>query len=190
MRGRFAIAALLCFFVPVAAYGAPKKGFSVFGGTISSSDETTFDDPRVGTLTGTGSGLSIGIDYQIVLGSRFSLNPFVESSGETGSGDWANDVSLSHGIFGIQARLWFGAVFLEAHVGTYSTVASRTVTVGGQSTTVSESGAGGGSGFGLGWEATDSGLYLAAQTDSASFAFTDGNDKLTQTRLHIGYRWK
>lgn len=170
------------------AQAAPQNGFSVNGGLISSSVNTTVTG---GLFTGlaysySGSGLSLGMDYQIALGQNFSLNPFLMLSGETISG-LGNNITGNHSILGLQARYWFAqGVFVGGHVGSYS----ETVTANGTNVTVSTSASGPGAGLVAGWENPNGGLYFMGQIDSAKLNYTNTDTKMTDVRLSVGYRWK
>lgn len=170
-----------------AAHAAPKNGFSVNGGVISSSVTTTI----VGTgsaLDGlsysyNGSGLSLGVDYQFVLNDNLTLNPFLMLSGESISG-LGNNITGNHSILGLQLRYWIGDAFIGGHIGSYSE------TVTNNNYNLSTSASGGGGGVVAGWENPNGGLYFMGQLDSAKLNYNYTDTRLTDVRLSVGYRWK
>jgi hypothetical protein len=172
-----------------AAQAAPESGFSVNGGLISSSVTTTI----VGTgtfLDGTsysysGSGLSLGLDYQIALNHSLSLNPFLMLSGETISG-LGNNITGNHDILGLQLRYWIGDAFVGGHIGSYS----ETVTANGNNVSLSTHASGPGGGLVAGWENPNGGIYVMGQLDSAKLNYSYTDTRLTDVRLSVGYRWK
>lgn len=167
------------------AHAAPKNGFSVNGGLISSSTTVTITGPILNGLTGsyTSSGFSLGIDYQFALNDSLSLNPFLMTSGEAVSGLGSN-VSAGHGILGLQLRYWVGDAFFGAHIGSYSEVLKN------NNLNLQTSATGGGGGLVAGWENPNGGLYVLGQVDSARLNYAYTNTKLKEVRLSVGYRWK
>ena len=169
-----------------STFAAPENGFGLYGGFASHSSDGVI---TAGAPTGTefefsSSGLSIGIDYQFALGDSFSISPFLVSSSESftdETGIFVENDGGSHGIIGVQFRLWFEDVFVGAHVGNYSEVIRFST-----SDVTSD-----GPGFGViaGWEG-ERGLFFSAQYDQASLEASDADIDLTGIRLHIGYRWK
>ncbi|HKB60147.1 MAG TPA: hypothetical protein VKC56_08905 [Gallionellaceae bacterium] len=170
-----------------AADAAPKNGFSVNGGLISSSVTTTI----VGTGTAldgvsysyNGSGLSVGFDYQFALNDNLTLNPFVMLSGENISG-LGNNITGNHSILGLQLRYWIGDVFIGGHIGGYS----ETVTNNNYNLSTNASGPGGG--LVAGWENPNGGIYMMGQLDSAKLNYGYTDTRLTDVRLSVGDRWK
>jgi hypothetical protein len=168
------------------AHAAPENGFSVNGGLVASGTAVTITG---GVFKGvaysySGSGLSLGVDYQFALGQHFSLNPFLMSSGEAISG-LGNSVSGGHGIVGLQGRFWFGSGgFIGAHIGSYS----ETVTFNKYNISTNASGPGGG--LVAGWENPAGGIYVLGQVDSAKLNYVNTDTKYADVRLSVGYRWK
>jgi hypothetical protein len=160
------------------AAAEPRNGFGLDAG-MASFNMT----PQSGTTTYSSSGLSLGMDYQIALSKRFSLSPFLMTSGEASS---VSNVTIGHGILGLQLRYWAGNVFFGGHIGSYSEV--QTATIG--SVTVSASGSGGGAGLVAGWENPNGGFFAMGQLDSANISYSTGDTKLAGFRLSLGYRWK
>lgn len=168
------------------AYASPRDGFSVNAGLISSSTSTTITSGFFNGLSYSysGSGLSLGVDYQIALSNHFSLNPFLMTSGEAVSGLGSN-ISGGHGILGLQARFWFAqGIFAGGHIGSYSEVLND------NNYNLQTTASGPGVGLIAGWEDPNSGLYVFGQVDSAKLNYADTDTKLTDIRLSIGYRWK
>ncbi len=168
-----------------AAHADPKNGISVNGGLVSSSTTTTV---TAGLFRGlaysyTGSGLSLGVDYQFALNEHLSFNPFLMTSGEGISGI-GNNVSGNHGILGLQLRYWLGDAFFGGHLGSYSE------TLTNYNFNLSTRASGGGAGLVAGWENPNGGLYVLAQFDSAKLNYTNTDTKLKDVRLSVGYRWK
>ncbi len=183
-----AIALILVLILPVSyAVATPKQGFGLFGGIAS---HTSNVEITKGLLDGTkvnvaSSGLSIGVDYQLPVADAVSINFFLMSSSETASGDQNFKAdSAGHGILGVEGRYWFDALFVGAHVGSYSEV--FTSTKSGSSTST----AGGGFGFGVsaGWT-NEAGLFVMGQYDKANIAYSDAKADLTGLRVQVGYRW-
>jgi hypothetical protein len=160
------------------ALADPKDGFGLNAGLSSYSR----DCGGGGCATDT-SGLSIGVDYQVALSNVFSINPFLMTSSESASNASASDISIGHGLLGIQLRYWAGDLFFGGHLASYSEV----FTLDG----FSVSGTGGGAGLVAGWEKPDGGLYAMGQLDSATVKYsTNATVPLSAFRLSIGYRWK
>lgn len=163
----------------------PANGFGLFAG-VSSHDMKA--QPAVTQDYGS-AGLSLGIDYQFGIADSFSINPFLMSAGERGSGS-KTDYSVGHGILGVEGRYWPSTeFFLGLHIGSYSEVLQT------KSSNVSSSASGGGMGLTLGWEnsAKDSvygGLFVTLQLDKAKIRYDNSDVDLTGARLHLGYRWK
>jgi hypothetical protein len=157
------------------AVAEPKNGFGLNAGLASHSRDCG------GCAGSSTSGLSIGLDYQFALSDKFSLSPFLMSSGETSSA--VSGTTVSHGIFGAQLRYWVGEMFFGGHLGGYSEVLTN------GSTSLSGSGVGGG--LVAGWEKQDGGLYFMGQLDSATVEYSGlGDIPFTAFRLSAGYRWK
>lgn len=160
------------------AQANPQNGFGLNAG-LSSSNMT----PQNGSSTYSSSGLSLGADYQFALSDQLSLSPFLMTSGESSS---VSNVSVGHGILGLQLRYWVGNMFFGGHLASYSEV--QTLTIG--AVTVSTSGAGGGAGLVAGWENPNGGFFAMGQLDSANIHFSNSDTKLSGFRLSVGYRWK
>ena len=131
-----------------AAHAEPKSGFGLQGGFASHSMSGTI---TAGAMTGqplsySSSGLSLGIDYQIALTPNFSINPFLQSSGESTSGNLVPGVTAGHGILGLQLRYWAGDMYFGGHVGSYSEVLNN------PNTGLSTNATGNGYGLVMGWE--------------------------------------
>ncbi|MDH4216184.1 MAG: DUF3575 domain-containing protein [Gallionella sp.] len=170
--------ALLFASLAGTAAAEPKNGFGLNAGLASHSRECG------GCVLSSTSGLSIGVDYQIALSDKLSINPFLMSSGETTN---ASGITAGHGILGVQLRYWVDDMFFGGHLGGYSEV--QTASSG--SFSVSASGSGGGAGLVAGWEKPDGGLYVMGQLDSATIKYSGFADtKLSAFRLSAGYRWK
>ena len=169
--------ALLFASLAGTAAAEPKNGFGLNAGLASHS----MNDPGSSYSS---AGLSIGVDYQIALSDKLSINPFLMSSGETTN---ASGITAGHGILGVQLRYWVDDMFFGGHLGGYSEV--QTASSG--SFSVSASGSGGGAGLVAGWEKPDGGLYVMGQLDSATIKYSGFADtKLSAFRLSAGYRWK
>jgi hypothetical protein len=126
------------------------------------------------------TGLSIGMDYQFALSDKLSVSPFLMSSAESTN---VSDITVGHGIVGVQLRYWAGNMFFGGHLGRYSEV----FTDG----SASISGAGGGAGLVAGWENPANRWYVMGQIDSATVAYSGFADiKISGFRLSGGYRWK
>jgi hypothetical protein len=164
--------AMLFTLLTGTAAAEPKNGFGLNAGLASHS----MNDPG-GPYTS--SGLSIGIDYQFALSDKFSISPFLMSSGESTD---ISGVTMGHGILGAQLRYWAGDMFFGGHLGSYSEVSTN----GSLSITAR----GGGAGLVAGWEKPDGGLYVMGQLDSATLKYDFWDTKLSAFRLSVGYRWK
>lgn len=176
-----------------AAQAAPQSGFSVNGGIISSTTDQTYSSGIFTnqTLTYTGSGISLGIDYQVPISQSLSINPFLMTSGEvvTVNNNTISSLTSSHRILGVQLRYWPGdsGAFVGGHIGRYSETLTYTFNNG---ISVSGSGSGGGAGLVGGWENPNGGFYVMAQLDSAKLGYTNTDTRYHDFRLSIGYRWK
>lgn len=158
------------------AVAEPKNGFGLNAGLASHS----LEDQCASCGSYSSSGLSLGLDYQFALSDKFSISPFLMTSGESTS---VSGVNAGHGILGVQLRYWVGDMFFGGHLGGYSEVLT--------SGSMSLSGSGGGAGLVAGWEKPDGGLYVMGQLDSATLTWDRFSDtKLSAFRLSVGYRWK
>lgn len=167
--------AILFVLLTGTAVAEPKNGFGLNAGLASHNRDCG------GCAGSSSSGVSIGGDYQFALSDKFSLSPFLMSSGERNSN--VSGSTIGHGIFGAQLRYWAGDLFLGGHLGRYSEI----ITNG----SVSLSGSGGGAGLVAGWEKPDGGLYVMGQYDSAKVKYSGLSDiKFTGFRFSVGYRWK
>ncbi|MDH4247927.1 MAG: hypothetical protein OEW39_08925 [Deltaproteobacteria bacterium] len=179
------IVALMVTGVALEPAWGVEKGFGLYGGMASHSSKGTINPGYLGaglSFSYSSSGTSIGFDYQFPIGDSFSINPFLMSSSETGSGDLNPGTSVGHGIFGVEIRYWMSTVFLGFHVGNYSEVL-----INSQSST-SVGGAGTGFGATIGWD-NGGGWFVSAQTDSASLIYADANVEMSGIRLQVGYHW-
>ena len=167
--------AMMFAFLTGTAVAEPRNGFGLNAGVASHNRECG------GCIGSSTSGLSLGIDYQFALSDKWSISPFLMTSGESVKN--VSDVTAGHGILGAQLRYWAGSVFFGGHVGSYSEVLREN--------SVSLNGSGGGAGLVAGWEKPDGGLYVMGQFDSATVAYSGLADvKFTAFRLSGGYRWK
>ena len=166
------------------SFAAPLNGFSLNTGGVSNSMSAT--------LVGNGNsynyssaGLSLGIDYQMLVSPTVSFNPFLMTSSESATGAISQGTTAGHGIFGLQLRYWLGEIFIGAHIANYSEVL-----INSSNSASSTSGAGFGEGIAFGWEPANSNWYWMGQVDSAKIKYSDANVNLSGFRLSIGYRWK
>lgn len=168
--------AMLFALLTGTAVAEPKNGFGLNAGLASHSME----DQCAFCTSYSSSGLSLGLDYQFALSDKFSISPFLMSSGESTS---VSGVTAGHGILGAQLRYWAGDMFFGGHLGRYTEVLSG----GG----ISMSGSGGGAGLVAGWEKPNGGLYVMGQVDSATVKWSGFADtKISAFRFSVGYRWK
>ena len=89
-------ATILFAFATGNAMAEAKNGFSLNAGLVSHNMQdqcpcSSYDS----------SGISLGMDYQIAVSDRFSINPFLMTSGE---GTNYSGVTANHGILGVQFR--------------------------------------------------------------------------------------
>ncbi len=161
------------------AHAEAKNGFGLDAGITSNHMSEPFGSYQ-------SAGLSVGLDYQFAISPRFSINPFLMSSGESTSGNIVPGTTASHGILGLQLRYWINDWFLGGHLASYSEVLSNSV----GNTTVSTTARGGGAGLVAGWENPEGGMFLMGQLDSANLQYTGFTSKLTGFRFSLGYRWK
>lgn len=167
--------AMLFALLTGTALAEPRNGFGLNAGLANHSRGCN------GCAASSTSGLSLGLDYQFALSDKLSISPFLMSSGETSSN--VSDVTVGHGILGVQLRYWAGDMFFGGHLASYSEVLT--------SGAASLSGNGGGAGLVAGWENPDGGLYVMGQLDSATVKYSGLADiKLSAFRLSGGYRWK
>ncbi len=168
--------AMLFALLTGTAVAEPKNGFSLNAGLASHSME----DQCASCTSYSSSGVSLGLDYQFALSDKFSISPFLMTSGESTS---VSGVTAGHGILGAQLRYWAGDMFFGGHLGRYTEVLSG----GG----ISMSGSGGGAGLVAGWEKPNGGLYVMGQVDSATVKWSGFADtKISAFRFSVGYRWK
>ncbi|MCZ6558461.1 MAG: hypothetical protein O7A69_11915 [SAR324 cluster bacterium] len=129
------------------------------------------------------SGSSVTLDYQIVLGGSFSVNPFITRTNEhdrlPGSG---NAFTAKSTVEALQFRLWFGQLFLGVHQGHYKLVRK----VGeNPPETFADTGAG----AAIGYEGAG-GFFAIAQYDKVSYALNAGDKFVSESlRAQIGYRF-
>jgi len=165
------------------AAAAPQKGFSLDFGIA----RHTIKPDCYLCVTST-RGNSYGMDVQIPVSDKLSINPFLMMSSEfTNVNIPDSKVSANHMILGVQLRYWVNNIFFGGHVGRY--VESIEISSGPKLSYVS----GGGWGLGLvaGWESPNSGWYMMGQVDSAVLKYLSPPDnKLSGFRLSVGYRWK
>ena len=169
-----------------AAWAGPEDGFGLAIGSASHDNTGKFTE---GSFKGlefdyTSSGLSLAIDYQFTLNDAFSLNILYQASSETVDSKDLSATDAGHGIVGLQLRLWFDALFVGGHVGSYSEVLTFEDALGEEQ---SISGSGTGYGAVVGIEG-DGGLFLTGQVDFATIQYADAETDLMGTR--IGYRWR
>jgi hypothetical protein len=157
-----------------AALAGPKEGVGLYAGLAHHTMT-----PPAGFLSSSSSGLSVGIDYQVVMSDKWSLNPFLMSAGESSS---ENGVTVGHGILGLQTRYWSGDMFFGGHIGNYSEV--RMVS----NTTSAARGFGGG--LLVGWEDPNGKLSVTGQIDRATVKYSNADVAISGFRLNMGYRWK
>jgi hypothetical protein len=171
----FLSAAALFVLLTGTALAEPRNGFGLNAGLASHSRDCG------GCIGSSTNGLSIGLDYQFALSDKFSISPFLMTSGETNSN--LSGTTVSHGILGAELRYWVGDAFFGGHLGSYSEALSN----GG----ISLNGNGGGAGLVAGWEKPNGGMYFMGQFDSATIGYSGFQDvKLPAFRLSMGYRWK
>jgi hypothetical protein len=144
---KLAFALILILVLPAGfATATPKQGFGLFGGFAS---HTSNVEITKGVLDGlkvdvSSSGLSFGVDDQLPVADAVSINFFLDTSSESASGNNGFSADAAgHGILGVEGRYWMDALFVGAHVGSYSEVFTTT------SNGVSSSISGAGTGFGV-----------------------------------------
>ncbi len=133
------------------ALADPGSGFGInIGGTNSSMNGTTIATGAAYSYSG--SGLSVGMDYQFAVSDSFSINPMVMSSSEDFSGSTLQPGTTGgHAIFGLQLRYWIDDFFIGGQVGKYGEVLSVSSNPGtGTITTTDTVTAGSGRGLVLG----------------------------------------
>lgn len=175
-------AALLLALHAGTAYAEAKNGFSVNAGLVNNNMNSTMIATGR-TFSYSGTGMSLGLDYQVAISPNLSLNPFLMSSSESTSGALVSGTTAGHAILGLQLRYWADDVFFGAHLGRYTEALLNP-----NLPTVRASG--NGAGIVAGWEQPDGGLYVMGQLDRATVQYTDANVKLSGFRLSVGYRWK
>lgn len=156
------------------ALAAPKQGIGVNAG-FAYHNMT----PTGGFMASTSKGMSLGVDYQLIMSDRWTLNPFVMSSAETSS---ESGVELGHVIIGVQGRYWFNDFFVGGQVGNYSEV--RTIF---NTTSVAR---GFGAGLVVGWEDPISKVSVTAQIDKTTVKYSNADVAISGFRLNMGYRWE
>ena len=180
-------ALLAAFILTALAWALPAYAEAESGPSIALGiGNVTFTDP----LTGQSEDQSVvdgGFDYQLALGGAFSLNVFL---GEFGANDELKEIpnlkAFKVGHFGVQARVWFGALFVGAHAANYRLVTAD------DALSVSISDGSQGQGLVLGYEG-GSGWFVLARTDQVEgLEAPDNGPKLdvSSTRLALGFRFK
>ena len=164
------------------AWGGGKNGIGLYGGIVRHKFHRKQD---VGEpLDFTSVGINVTGDAQFMINESWSIVPALMFSREKTSnifnvpGNTEGTVTSYNAT--LQGRLWFGGIFLGAHVGVYqASVKTHT----GQ---VFETG---GNGFGVagGWE-SEGGFILNIQFDLQERAFDD-TEKVSAIRLQAGFRW-
>ncbi|HKI97843.1 MAG TPA: hypothetical protein VKB51_05155 [bacterium] len=177
-------AALVALLLVSHVAAASDDGLSVFGGPSSYTSSGTISS---GTFSGDsfsikGSGLSLGVNYQIALDPNLSVNPFLILATESASSSQLVYDHAMHTAYGAQLRYRVDNYFFGGGLGVYSEAVSGGS--GGSAT-----GSGIGVNFGGGWQRVD-GLFVSGQIDLANLSYPDGSSHLTGIHVNVGYRWK
>ena len=171
------------------ALAKPKNGFGLNVGATRNLMDSTYTTGTASNALGstesyTSSGVSLGIDYQIVFPKQLTLNPFLMISSESTSLASQAGAVMGHSILGLQGRLWQGDLFVGVHGGLYT----ETLSISGGTSTTSESGSG--QGLVVGWEPTNSRWSVMLQGDYATIKYPNQDVIWRGARLSVGYRWK
>ena len=152
---------------------AIENGLALWGG-INSLDIKEFD------LDST-RGATIGGDYQLVLGEKYSLNPFIMRSTNApnyNAGSTNIELDITTTSLGVEGRLWARDLFnLSLRLASYSVEVAAS---GGAAQTKS----GTGYGIGQGIE-TNTGLLVQARYDQVII----NGDSYSWLRLLAGWRF-
>lgn len=175
------ITGFVLFWMFLGTAQAGQNGFGLYGGIASHSDAVVGGGPKYSS-----SGISLGLDYQMMIGQRFSLDFFLMSSYETTAGNPPPGYDTAgHGILGVSARFWFGNFFFGPHIGSYSEVLYDP-----SLNTISGANPGAGISFGMEWP---SGLFFMGQVDNILSLPMDGafiyDVDVRAFRMQVGYRF-
>jgi len=174
---------LLFLFAATQSPLAAGDGFGVSAGVSNFSSSGSISSGTYGgeSFSVSGSGISLGIDYQIALMKDLTVNPFLSLSNESASSDQLSYTSASHTRLGAHLLYHKEQYYFGGHLAQTSESFS-----GGTGSEASGSGVG----FGLigGWE-RENGLIVSAQFDSAPIDFDDGSSDVTGILIKVGYRW-
>ncbi len=181
-------ATLLAVACPAFAYAAPQGGIGVDVGLASSTMTASMTNGTSASYQGT--GLNYGLDFQIPVSEKISINPMLMFSSEASNGAIKSATHISHDMFGFQFRYWSDNIFTGAHIGSYSEVLTSSSTTNNTTTSVSTYGNGLGYGLVAGWEPTDRNWFFMVQLDSAKIKYTDADVNMADMRMSVGYRWK
>lgn len=162
-----------------------RSGLAVYGGVAvhDSSGEFT-EPPFLGqTFDIDGSGLSLGLDYMFSVNRHFSVHVALQSSSQNADSDVLDVDTMGHGVFGLQARVWFRDFYIGAMGGRYSEVVS------GDGSGDLSGGYGNGGSLLFGVE-TRQGFLVGAQFDRATVEYSDAEADVDGFRLHVGWRFR
>jgi hypothetical protein len=171
------------------AMATPKDGFGINIGAAGHVMNSTYTvgslaNPLGSTATYNSSGMSLGMDYQIVYTEQLTLNPFLMVSNESTNLATPTDAVMAHNILGFQGRYWQGEFFVGVHGALY------TESISSNTGTSSASETGSGQGIVVGWEPSHSNWSVMLQGDSAKIKYSNQDVNWNGARLSIGYRWK
>jgi hypothetical protein len=165
-----------------SAFAVPRTGVGVMGGFAAHAFEIR---PNGGTaISGSSSGTSLGLDFQLAYPRQMSFNLILLTSTESPDGNLGSTYSeVDHGALAAQFRYWFDNWFLGAQAGNAYQISS--LKAGGSTAT------GVGLGLGvLGGGELESGLFFVCQIDAARVTYGNGNGSFEGVRLQVGQRFR
>lgn len=172
--------AALAWASPVAAAAkaeGPQTGIGIYLGGGTSNMHTTGVDQN--TL-----GATLGADFQIALGRHLSINPIIErgsyAAGSISIFTIPTIVKWNFSVTGVQARLWWGDVYVGMHLARYTIKFSKDDLFGSTTTVESKRG----TGTALGYE-SPGGVFLALQYDKVQ----TNTMRLTVPVIFLGARF-
>ncbi len=152
----------------------------LFATTVHALNEGyAFSGGYASHITPLATGLSLGFDYQAVIGKIATFNTVFQRSAE-GSNSCSQCPKTSVDFFGAQIRFWTSTDF---YFGPMAGIFSTTSSFGNSSGTVS------GLGYGLvmGWEG-EGRFFFSFQWEAANLS-GDNTNEVEGIRFHFGYRF-
>ena len=175
---------IVCLTVFDTAWAAPKSGLGIHIGYVWSADQGTTKVTNT-PVTTKGKGAGYGLDYQMAVGSATSMTVFLDSSGETISGDFIPpDTRGRHRMIGLELATWWNWGYLGAYYGQ----AQEAIYPPSNSGLPNSTGIGQGYGLVIG-EDKGTGFYGTLRLETGHIALDNADMNYKTVRLSTGYRW-